>query len=240
MRSSANRSYNANNGIPSGFMGPFAGGVVPAGWLACDGAAVSRTLYAALFAAIGTMYGVGDGATTFNVPDSRGRAIIPAGGTYVAGASGGAASITDVPAHTHTQPTHTHTQPTHTHGIGDHTHTTADHTHTQPTHTHTIAPHQHSIGINALVGVTAGIGGVQAGAPGVATDAVGLTTDAGGGDVTGAAGAGTTGASGATTTTASGGDATGASGGDNTGSTGSASVDVRNPYLCVPSAIIKY
>ena len=45
---------------------------VPYGWLKCDGAAISRTAYAALFAAIGTTWGAGDGATTFNVPDFRG------------------------------------------------------------------------------------------------------------------------------------------------------------------------
>lgn len=46
---------------------------VPAGWLACNGAAVSRSAYAALFAAIGTAHGAGDGATTFNLPDMRGE-----------------------------------------------------------------------------------------------------------------------------------------------------------------------
>lgn len=51
----------------------------PAGWLECDGAAVSRATYARLFAAIGTAYGVGDGATTFNLPDFRGRTSIGAG-----------------------------------------------------------------------------------------------------------------------------------------------------------------
>lgn len=51
----------------------------PAGWLLCDGAAISRTTYATLFAAIGTAFGAGDGSTTFNVPDLRGRAPIGAG-----------------------------------------------------------------------------------------------------------------------------------------------------------------
>lgn len=51
----------------------------PAQWLACDGAAVSRTTYAALFAAIGTAYGIGDGSTTFNLPDARGRSPVGAG-----------------------------------------------------------------------------------------------------------------------------------------------------------------
>lgn len=56
---------------------PYAGSVVPIGWLACDGSAVSRATYAALFAAIGTTWGIGDGATTFNLPDMRGR--VPVG-----------------------------------------------------------------------------------------------------------------------------------------------------------------
>jgi len=50
------------------------GATPPPGWLWPDGAAVGRTTYAALFAAIGTTYGVGDGSTTFNLPDYRGRA----------------------------------------------------------------------------------------------------------------------------------------------------------------------
>lgn len=48
---------------------------IPAGWLECDGAAISRTDYAGLFAEIGTIYGVGDGATTFNLPDLRGEFV---------------------------------------------------------------------------------------------------------------------------------------------------------------------
>lgn len=55
------------------FAGAGAGGNAPAGWLWCDGRAVSRTTYASLFAAIGTAWGAGDGATTFNLPDLRGR-----------------------------------------------------------------------------------------------------------------------------------------------------------------------
>lgn len=51
----------------------YAGPTPPSGWLVCDGSAVSRTTYAALFAAIGTAWGAGDGSTTFNLPDMRGR-----------------------------------------------------------------------------------------------------------------------------------------------------------------------
>lgn len=58
--------------IPAGAIMPFAMNGAPTGWLAADGTAVSRSTYATLFAAIATTYGVGDGSTTFNVPDLRG------------------------------------------------------------------------------------------------------------------------------------------------------------------------
>ena len=59
--------------IPAGTMRMFAGNTIPAGWLLCDGSAVSRTNYAKLFSAIGTTWGAGDGSTTFNLPNSIGR-----------------------------------------------------------------------------------------------------------------------------------------------------------------------
>lgn len=65
----------AGVGMPSGAVMPFAGSSEPAGWLFCFGQNVSRTTYAALFAAIGTTFGVGDGSTTFTLPDLRGRAV---------------------------------------------------------------------------------------------------------------------------------------------------------------------
>ena len=58
--------------LPAGAVQFFAMSSVPTGWLACNGAAVSRSTFAALFAAISTVYGAGDGSTTFNVPDLRG------------------------------------------------------------------------------------------------------------------------------------------------------------------------
>lgn len=64
-----------------GFIKPFAGNTVPDGYLYCDGSAVSRTTYSELFAAIGTIYGAGDGSTTFNVPDLRGYFLRGDGGT---------------------------------------------------------------------------------------------------------------------------------------------------------------
>lgn len=59
----------------SGMLVPYAGASAPSGWLLCYGQAVSRTTYSALFSALGTTYGSGDGSTTFNVPDLRGRVI---------------------------------------------------------------------------------------------------------------------------------------------------------------------
>jgi microcystin-dependent protein len=79
----------------------------PTGWLLCDGSAVSRTTYAGLFAILSTTYGVGDGSTTFNLPDLRGR--FPVGknaGTFSAlGGTGGeethTLTVPEMPAHTH-------------------------------------------------------------------------------------------------------------------------------------------
>ncbi len=63
--------------------------VAPTGnWLECNGAAVNRITYADLYAAIGDTYGDGDGSTTFNLPDLRGRAVIGAGQLDTAGVAG--------------------------------------------------------------------------------------------------------------------------------------------------------
>lgn len=69
----ATTSFDA---FPSGAIVAFGGATAPGGWLICDGSAVSRTTFAALFAAIATAYGAGDGSTTFNLPDLRGRAAV--------------------------------------------------------------------------------------------------------------------------------------------------------------------
>jgi microcystin-dependent protein len=58
---------------PAGAVAHFAMNTAPTGWLKANGAAVSRTTYAALFSAIGTTFGAGNGSTTFNLPDLRGR-----------------------------------------------------------------------------------------------------------------------------------------------------------------------
>jgi len=77
----------------------------PSGYLLCNGTAVSRTTYAALFAIYSTTFGSGDGSTTFNLPDFRNRMPIGAGTTYSAADTGGSATTTlqiaNLPAHTH-------------------------------------------------------------------------------------------------------------------------------------------
>lgn len=74
----------------------YAGSSAPTGWLLCNGQAVSRTTYSALFSAIGTVWGVGDGSTTFNVPDMRESSPYGAG-TYsaVTGTTHGAITAHD-------------------------------------------------------------------------------------------------------------------------------------------------
>src|SRR4051812_40968050 len=60
-------------GMVTGTIVAFGGSVAPSGWVLCDGSTVSRTDFADLFTTIGTRFGIGDGTTTFNVPDLRGR-----------------------------------------------------------------------------------------------------------------------------------------------------------------------
>ena len=64
-----------SDAAPAGLVSYFAASFAPAGWIACNGAAISRTVYARLFAVLGTHYGAGDGSTTFNLPDLRGEFI---------------------------------------------------------------------------------------------------------------------------------------------------------------------
>ena len=89
--------------IPVGTVYDYAGSSAPSKFVFCDGAAISRTTYADLFAAIGTTFGAGDGSTTFAVPDLRGRTV--AGKDDMGGAAGGVQEHTlvtsEMPAHTH-------------------------------------------------------------------------------------------------------------------------------------------
>lgn len=105
---------------PVGLLAAWPATTVPNGWLPCDGRAVSRTTYAALFTAIGTTFGAGDGSTTFNLPNLTGRMAL--GRTGALGASGGTLG--------------------HVHNVsfGSHAHLV-----TAPQHGHSVAPHAHAI-----------------------------------------------------------------------------------------------
>lgn len=98
--------------VPTGTVIDFAGSSAPSDYLPCDGAAVSRTTYAALFAVLGGTWGAGNGSTTFNVPDLRRRVTMGSGGTSVSGPANTLGSvggeevhqltIAEMPAHVHT------------------------------------------------------------------------------------------------------------------------------------------
>lgn len=128
------------NALPVGAIIDYAGTSAPAGWLLCYGQNVSRTTYAALFAAIGVTHGVGDGSTTFTLPDYRGRVSAgkdDMGGTSAnrltgltngvngdtLGATGGLETDTlttaNIPAHTHTGTTSTNGAHTHSYNNPD-------------------------------------------------------------------------------------------------------------------------
>lgn len=126
--------FFVENASVVGQVAQFATPTAPTGWLACNGAAVSRATYSALFTAIGTLYGVGDGSTTFNLPDCRDE--------FVRGWTGSSASVgtkfaQSIQSHTHTATTagsgsHSHSgvitsAGSHSHGAS--TNTTGDHIH---------------------------------------------------------------------------------------------------------------
>jgi len=91
-------------GSPTGTLAPFAGLAAPAGWLLANGAAVSRTLYATLFAVVGTRFGAGDGTTTFNLPNMQGRVPVGVDGSAEFPSVGAAAGTkaANMPSHNHT------------------------------------------------------------------------------------------------------------------------------------------
>lgn len=113
--------------VPTASIMPFAGSSSPAGWLLCYGQAVSRTTYSDLFSALSTTYGSGDGSTTFNIPDLRGRSVFgkdDMGGSSASRITNGVCGITgttlgasggdqNMQLHTHTatvtDPGHLHT-----------------------------------------------------------------------------------------------------------------------------------
>ena len=113
---------------PIGGVQEYAGTSAPAGWLMADGSAVSRTTYAALFAICGTTFGAGNGTTTFNLPNRKGRVGVGVDAAQTEfdalGETGGAKTVTlsaaqsGLPAHTHTASSG-NDSPDHTHGYTD-------------------------------------------------------------------------------------------------------------------------
>ncbi len=81
-------------GIPTATIVPWSSASVPTGFLECDGAAVSRSTYAALFAIVGTTYGSGDGASTFNVPNLSDNVAVGKSNNKALGSTGGANTVT--------------------------------------------------------------------------------------------------------------------------------------------------
>ena len=124
-----------------GLIGSFAMITPPDGWLRANGAAVSRTVYAALFAKIGTTYGAGDGVSTFNLPDPRGKfvRVLDDGRGLDAGRVLGSSQADDTRSHSHTGSSGAAGGHSHTGGsgaAGSHAHTaSAD---VQGNHSHTV------------------------------------------------------------------------------------------------------
>lgn len=123
----AQSTADLTNILPAGIISPYAGSAAPNGYMLCNGSAINRTDYARLFTAIGTAYGAGNGSTTFNIPDLRGRVIAGVdnmGGTDASrldlanslGTTTGSQYVTltaaqsGLPAHSHgiTDPSHAH------------------------------------------------------------------------------------------------------------------------------------
>ena len=146
---------------PTGAIMMYGAATPPGGWLLCDGSAISRTGYSALFAVIATTYGSGDGTSTFNLPNFQGRVALGVGQSSAAGATAHALAsvggeethalvVAELALHTHaltisaTEATHVHTVPVHGHGWND-----ANHKHISPSHGHVLnwsdPGHSHTI-----------------------------------------------------------------------------------------------
>jgi microcystin-dependent protein len=157
------------SGEPAGIIKAYGGAAAPTGHLLCDGSAVSRSTYSALFSAIGVGYGPGNGSTTFNLPDGRGRTLVGLGAHADVNTLGNNDGITlgnrsprhnstnnlTLPNHIHshslTLPNHTHT---HSFALPAHVHS---HTLTLPQHTHALL--HNVISSNSSEGFAASGGG---------------------------------------------------------------------------------
>lgn len=211
-----------------------------AGWLLCDGRQVSRQTYQSLYNLIGTDYGVGDGSTTFNIPNLQGRFLlgkaVSGTGSTMAATGGSIDHVHTGPSHTHTGPSHTHTGPSHTHSIssvGAHTHTGA--ADSDGSHTHSVSGTTDD-GSGSAAGATSGTDifpslsnhthaySTTTGSGGSHTHSLSIN-DAGAHDHTGSTGASGTGD-------------TGASGTGDTGASGTGNTGTANPPFLVGNFFI--
>lgn len=144
---------NPGEGVVTGSIQMYGGSSAPSGWLLCDGSEVSRTTYANLWSVVGSVFGAGNGSTTFNVPDFRSRMPIGAGqGTGLSfrtlGTQGGAESstisTTNLPQHTHAID-HNHVAENFTSGTES-----ADHAHYTTTGGRSAA-HNHNIRVGRVM-----------------------------------------------------------------------------------------
>lgn len=168
----AGYATTATASVPLGTVIEYAGPTpLPAGvaanYLVCDGSAVSRVTYSALFAIIGTTYGSGDGVNTFNLPNCQSRSSIGADGTYTLGATGGAilhthaygTLVNDTHAgHTHSLSGTTGAGSAHSHSISGTTAAGSAHSHSGGTSGSTAPPnHSHGYTTDATnIGVSTG------------------------------------------------------------------------------------
>ncbi len=162
--------------LPSGVVVPYAATSAPTGWLLCNGAAVSRATYAALFSLIGTAYGAGDGSTTFNVPDLRGRVPLGVGTgsgltARVIATTGGAeeATITDAEL-----PAHTHGFTTSSSGSHNHAGSTAQ---SDGAHTHDIPQGPSDTGGDLFLGASGSETGIPTSSDGAHTHNLSISAD---------------------------------------------------------------
>jgi microcystin-dependent protein len=123
------------NGTPTGGLMLWPTASPPANWLICNGAAVSRTTYATLFAVVGTTFGVGNGSTTFNLPNYTDRVPIGAGSAYAVNAQGGSATTTltttELPSHNHSASSSSSSSSTFSGSAGSTSVTNIDHNHNE-------------------------------------------------------------------------------------------------------------
>jgi len=155
----ATTAFVQNNSIPTGSLMMWPTLSAPTGYLLCNGTAVSRTTYAALFAVIGTTFGVGDNTSTFNLPNYTNRLPVGAGGLYALGATGGSKDAVVV-SHTHTA---TVTDPGHSHQTGT-TFAGADFSGARSTGTSGLATSTATTGISVGISTT-GSSGTDANMP---------------------------------------------------------------------------